>query len=86
MLRRHYQLILYSCLRVGRGSVFDIVRCGSLYGKYNKLPMYQDAIRRELEHSGDDEDYLSDLDEKFRDLSSEEGNGVNQFKTDFICR
>jgi hypothetical protein len=24
-----------------------------------------------LEHSGDDEDYLSDLDEKFRDLSSE---------------
>jgi hypothetical protein len=31
-----------------------------------------------LEHSGDDEDYLSDLDEKFRDLSSEEDNGVNQ--------
>jgi len=31
-----------------------------------------------LEHSGDDEDYLSDLDEEFRDLSSEEDNGVSQ--------
>jgi len=40
--------------------------------------MDEDAIRRELEHSGDDEDYLSDLDEEFRDLSSEEDNGVNQ--------
>jgi len=39
--------------------------------------MDEDAIRRELEHSGDDEDYLSDLDEEFRDLSSEEDN-VNQ--------
>jgi len=40
--------------------------------------MDEDAIRRELEHSGDDEDYLSDLDVEFRDLSSEEDNGVNQ--------
>jgi hypothetical protein len=40
--------------------------------------MDKDAIRRELEHSGDDEDYLCDLDEEFRDLSSEEDNGVNQ--------
>ena len=40
--------------------------------------MDEDAIRRELEHSGDDEDYLSDLDEEFRDLSSEEDNGVSQ--------
>jgi hypothetical protein len=40
--------------------------------------MDEDAIRRELEHSGDDEDYLSDLDEEFCDLSSEEDNGVNQ--------
>ena len=40
--------------------------------------MDEDAIRRELEHSGDDEDYLSDLDEEFRDLSSKEDNGVNQ--------
>jgi hypothetical protein len=32
------------------------------YGKYNKLPMDENAIWRELEHSGDDEDYLSDLD------------------------
>jgi len=40
--------------------------------------MDEDAIRKELEHSGDDEDYLSDLDEEFRDLSSEEDNGVNQ--------
>ena len=40
--------------------------------------MDEDAIRRELEHSGNDEDYLSDLDEEFRDLSSEEDNGVNQ--------
>jgi len=40
--------------------------------------MDEDAIRRELELSGDDEDYLSDLDEEFRDLSSEENNGVNQ--------
>jgi len=42
------------------------------------LPIDEDAIRRELEHSGDDEDYVSDLDEEFRDLSSEEDNGVNQ--------
>ena len=40
--------------------------------------MDEDAIGRELEHSGDDEDYLSDWDEEFRDLSSEEHNGVNQ--------
>jgi hypothetical protein len=40
--------------------------------------MDEGAIRRELEHSGDDEDYISDLDEEFRDLSSEEDNGVNQ--------
>jgi hypothetical protein len=39
--------------------------------------MDEDAIRRELEHSGDDEDYLSDLNEEFRDLSSEEDNGIN---------
>jgi hypothetical protein len=31
-----------------------------------------------LEHSGDDKDYLSDLDEEFCDLSSKEDNGVNQ--------
>jgi hypothetical protein len=63
---------------VGSGSVFSIIHCGSFYGKYNKLPMDEDAIRRELEHSGDDEDYLSDLDEEFCDSSSEEDNGVNQ--------
>jgi hypothetical protein len=40
--------------------------------------MDEGAIRIELEHSGDDEDYLSDLDEEFRDLSSEEDNGVSQ--------
>jgi hypothetical protein len=40
--------------------------------------MDEDAVRRELEHSGNDEDYLSDLDEEFRDLSSKEDNGVNQ--------
>jgi hypothetical protein len=40
--------------------------------------MDEDAIRRELENSGDDDYYLSDLDEEFRDLSSEEYNGVNQ--------
>jgi hypothetical protein len=62
---------------VGSGSVFSIIHCASFYGKYNKLPMDEDAIRRELEHSGDD-DYLSDLDEEFRDLLSEEDNGVNQ--------
>ena len=56
---------------MGGGSVFSVIRCGSFYGKYNKLPMDEDAIRRELELSGDDEDYLSDLDEEFRDLSSE---------------
>ena len=39
--------------------------------------MDEDAIRRELEHSGD-ADYLSDFDEEFHDLSSEEDNGVNQ--------
>jgi hypothetical protein len=63
---------------VGGRSVFSIIRCGSFYGKYNKLPKDEDAIRRELEHSGDDEDYLSDLDEEFHDLSSEEDNGVKQ--------
>ena len=63
---------------MGGGSVFNVIHCGSFYGKYNKLPMDEDAIRRELEHSGDDEDYLSDLDEEFCDLSSEEDNGVNQ--------
>jgi uncharacterized protein (UPF0297 family) len=40
--------------------------------------MDEDAIRRELEHSDDEEDYLSDLNEVFRDLSSKEYNGVNQ--------
>jgi len=45
---------------VGGRSVFSVIRCGSFYGKYNKLPMDEDAIRRELEHSGDDKDYLSD--------------------------
>ena len=40
--------------------------------------MDEDAIRIQLEHSGDDEDYLFDLDEEFRDLSSEEDNGVSQ--------
>jgi hypothetical protein len=63
---------------VGGGSVFSVTYCGSFYGKYNKLPVDEDAISRELEHSGDDEDYLSDLDEEFHDLSSEEDNGVNQ--------
>jgi hypothetical protein len=63
---------------VGGGSDFSIIHCGSFYGKYNKLPMVVDAIRRELEHCCNDEDYLSDLDEEFCDLSSEEGNGVNQ--------
>jgi hypothetical protein len=53
---------------VGGGSVFSFIHCRSLYGKYNKLPMDEDAIRRELELSGDDEDYLSDLDEEFCDL------------------
>jgi len=49
--------------------------------------MDEDAIRRELEHSGDDEDYLSDLDEEFRDLSSEEDNGVNQaFRAEPSCK
>jgi len=43
---------------VGGGSVFSIIHCGSFYGKYNKFPMDEDAVRRELEHSGDDEDYL----------------------------
>jgi hypothetical protein len=62
---------------VGGGSVFSVIYGDSLYGKYNKLPVDEDAIRRELEHSGDDEDYLSDSDEEFRDLSSEEDNDVN---------
>jgi len=39
--------------------------------------MDENAIRRELEPSGDDEDYLSDLDEELRDLSSKEDNGLN---------
>ena len=43
---------------MGGGSVFSIIHCGSFYGKYNKFPMDEDAVRRELEHSGDDEDYL----------------------------
>jgi hypothetical protein len=55
---------------VGGRSVFSVTHRGSFYSKYNKLPMDEDAIRRELEHSGDDENYLSDLDEEFRDLSS----------------
>ena len=55
---------------MGSGSVFSVIHCGSLYGKYNKLPMDEDAIRIELEHTGNDEDYLCDLDEEFRDLSS----------------
>jgi len=63
---------------VGGGSVFSVIHCGSFYGKYNKLPMNEDVIRRELEHSGNDEDYISDLGEEFHDLSSEEDNGVNQ--------
>ena len=63
---------------MGGGSVCSVIHCGSFYGKCNKLPVDEDAIRRELEHSGDDEDYLSDLDEEFHDSSSEEGNGVNQ--------
>jgi hypothetical protein len=62
---------------VGGGSIFCVIHCGSFYGKYNKLPMDEDAIRRELEHSGDGDDYLADLDEEFCDLSSEEDNGVN---------
>jgi len=53
---------------VGGGSVFSVIHC-SFYGKCNKLPMNEDAKRRELEHSGDDEDCLSDLDEEFHDLS-----------------
>ena len=65
-------------MHVGSGSVFSVIHCGAFYGKYNKLPIDEDAIRRELEHSGDDEDYLTDLDKEFRDLSSEEDNGVNQ--------
>jgi hypothetical protein len=40
--------------------------------------MDEDDIRKELEHSGDDEDYLSDLVEEFCDLSSKEDYGVNQ--------
>ena len=63
---------------MGGRSVFSVTHCGSFYGKYNKLPMDEDAIRRELEHSGNDEDYSSDVDEEFCDLSSEEDNGVNQ--------
>jgi hypothetical protein len=63
---------------VGGRSVFSVIHYGFFYGKYNKLPMDEDATRRELEHSGNDEDYLSDLDEEFRDLSSEEDNDVNQ--------
>jgi hypothetical protein len=63
---------------VGGGSIFHVIHCGSFYGQYNKLPMDEDAVWRELEHSGDDEDYLSELDEEFRDLSSKENNGVNQ--------
>jgi hypothetical protein len=42
---------------VGGGSVFSFTHRGSFYGKYNILPMDEDAVRRELEHSGDDEDY-----------------------------
>jgi hypothetical protein len=63
---------------VGGRSVFSVIYCGSFYGKYNKFPMDEDAIRRKLEHSGDDEDYLSDLDEDIHDLSREEDDGVNQ--------
>jgi hypothetical protein len=39
---------------VWAASGFSVIHCGSFYGKYNKLPMDEDAIRRELEHSGDD--------------------------------
>jgi hypothetical protein len=66
---------LFAC---GRRKCFSVMHCNSIYGKYNILPMDEDAIKRELEHSGDDKDYLSDLDKEFRDLSSEEDNGVNQ--------
>ena len=38
-------------------------------------------------HSGDNEDYLSDLDEEFRDLSSEEDNGVKQVsRAELSCK
>jgi hypothetical protein len=40
---------------VGGESVFSVILCGSVDGKNNKLPMDEDAIRRELEHSGDDD-------------------------------
>ena len=62
---------------MGGGSVFSVIHCYSFYGKYKELPMDENAIRRELEPSGDDEDYLSDLDEELRDLSSKEDNGLN---------
>jgi hypothetical protein len=53
---------------VGSRSVFSIIHHDSFYGKYNKLPMDEDAIRRELEHSGDVED-------------SEEETGVERTET-----
>jgi len=72
---------------VGSGSVFSVIHCGSFDGKYNKLPMDEDAIRIELEHNGDDEDYLCDLDEEFRDLSSKEDNGVSQvYRAEPSCK
>jgi len=72
---------------VGGKSVFSVIHCDSFYGKYNKLPMDEDAIRRELEHIGNDEDYLSDSDEEFRDLSSKENNGVNQVsRAEPLCK
>jgi len=63
---------------VGGRSVFSVIHCSSFYSKNNKLPLDEGAIRRELEHSGNDEDFLCDLDEEFRDLSSKEDNGINQ--------
>jgi hypothetical protein len=39
---------------------------------------WTECRRRELKHSGNDEDYSSDLDKEFCDLSSEEDNDVTQ--------
>jgi hypothetical protein len=47
-LDRHYQLVLCSCLRVGGRSVFSVIHCGSFYGKYNKLPMDEDAKKERI--------------------------------------
>jgi hypothetical protein len=40
--------------------------------------MNEHAIRREMEYCGVDEDYLSEIDDEFRNSSSEESYGVNQ--------